>query len=210
MPRVVPNQKETFENDDLLRRLSRETEIRYTSYRDRQVEDRREKFREGCEKGYTEVVFLKSRFIFNGVCVIWKGSVDLTRLDGSGRLEFDVEKAKIEERLLDEEVSCYRRRLQEFEEKERLYFLQQQQQQQNEEKAKKAEAELRRRQYSFFEAVRPPTVSSLQQTPHFHFELCPPPPPPPPPSHPFLTAPGYHRMKGFFNETNRGKIRELK
>lgn len=88
-------------------------------------------------------VHLKSRFIFNGVCVIWRGSIDLTRLDGSGRLEFDAEKAKIEERLLNEEVSCYRRRLQEFEEKERLYFLQQQQQQQqNEEKAKKAEAEV--------------------------------------------------------------------
>lgn len=64
MPRVVPNQKETFENDDLLRRLSRETEIRYTSFRDRQIEDRREKFKEGCEKGYTEVVSLFSSFTF--------------------------------------------------------------------------------------------------------------------------------------------------
>ena len=31
----------------------------------------------------------------NGVCVQWKGWVDLQRLDGTGCLEFDEERAKV-------------------------------------------------------------------------------------------------------------------
>ena len=40
-------------------------------------------------------VFIKSRFIMNGVCVVWKGWLDLQRLDGAGYLEFDEDKAKV-------------------------------------------------------------------------------------------------------------------
>lgn len=31
----------------------------------------------------------------NGVCVVWKGWIDLQRLDGAGYLEFDEDKAKV-------------------------------------------------------------------------------------------------------------------
>lgn len=31
----------------------------------------------------------------NGVCVVWKGWLDLQRLDGAGYLEFDEDKAKV-------------------------------------------------------------------------------------------------------------------
>ena len=31
----------------------------------------------------------------NGVCVIWKGWIDLQRLDGSGYLDFDEERAQV-------------------------------------------------------------------------------------------------------------------
>lgn len=31
----------------------------------------------------------------NGVCVVWKGWIDLQRLDGAGYLEFDEDYAKV-------------------------------------------------------------------------------------------------------------------
>lgn len=31
----------------------------------------------------------------NGVCVVWKGWLDLQRLDGAGYLEFDEDKAQV-------------------------------------------------------------------------------------------------------------------
>ena len=40
-------------------------------------------------------VHLKSQFILNGVCVIWRGWVDLQRLDGTGCLEFDEDRARV-------------------------------------------------------------------------------------------------------------------
>lgn len=61
-------------------------------------------------------VHLRSPFILNGVCVRWKGWLDLERLDGVGCLEFDDDTASIEDAKLREQVECYNRRLREFEE----------------------------------------------------------------------------------------------
>lgn len=33
--------------------------------------------------------------ILNGVCVIWRGWIDLQRLDGMGYLEYDDERAQV-------------------------------------------------------------------------------------------------------------------
>ncbi|CAH1644955.1 unnamed protein product [Spodoptera littoralis] len=118
MPRVVPDQKAKFESDDLFKRLSRESEVRYTGYRDRPPEERQMRFQSGCREGHTEIAFtatgtnlqlvfdhspynnrgcdfqkesgkahIVSRFIMNGVCVRWRGWIDLERLDGVGCLE---------------------------------------------------------------------------------------------------------------------------
>ena len=40
-------------------------------------------------------VHLKSQFIMNGVCVIFRGALDLNRLDGVASLEFDSERAEV-------------------------------------------------------------------------------------------------------------------
>jgi hypothetical protein len=40
-------------------------------------------------------VHLRSHFIMNGVCVRWRGWVDLERLDGVGCLEYDEDKAQV-------------------------------------------------------------------------------------------------------------------
>ena len=40
-------------------------------------------------------VHLKAPMILNGVCVIWRGWIDLQRLDGMGYLEYDDERAQV-------------------------------------------------------------------------------------------------------------------
>lgn len=42
---------------------------------------------------------LKSPFILNGVCVFWRGWIDIQRLEGFGCLEFDTEGAQMEDSL---------------------------------------------------------------------------------------------------------------
>ncbi|KAK8390173.1 hypothetical protein O3P69_013025 [Scylla paramamosain] len=61
MPRVVPDQKTKFESDELFRRLARETEqVRYTGFRDRPSEERRQKFQSQCRDGCTELAFVNT------------------------------------------------------------------------------------------------------------------------------------------------------
>ncbi|VVC97381.1 unnamed protein product [Leptidea sinapis] len=152
MPRVVPDQKSRFESEDLFKRLSRESEVRYTGYRDRPPEERQMRFTSGCREGHTEIAFtatgtnlqlvfdhspynnrgcdfqkengkahIVSRFIMNGVCVRWRGWIDLERLDGAGCLELDEERAAIEDAALRDQIERYNQRLREFEDKQRAY-----------------------------------------------------------------------------------------
>ncbi|KAH9407348.1 hypothetical protein TYRP_012901 [Tyrophagus putrescentiae] len=69
MPRVVTDQKAKFENDELFRKLSRESEIRYTGYRDRPLEERQIRFINGCREGHTDVAFTSTgtnlQLVFN-------------------------------------------------------------------------------------------------------------------------------------------------
>nr|CAD7594081.1 unnamed protein product [Timema genevievae] len=69
MPRVVPDQKSKFESDELFRRLSRESEVRYTGYRDRPQEERQVRFQNGCREGHTEIAFVATgtniQLVFN-------------------------------------------------------------------------------------------------------------------------------------------------
>ncbi|KAI0210791.1 Protein big brother [Lamellibrachia satsuma] len=151
MPRVVPDQRDKFENDELFRKLSRETEIRYTGFRDRQPEERHIRFQSDCREGHADIgypgsginlqlafvsnawsdveedrvatqefvdfqrehgkVHLKSQFIMNGVSVMWRGWIDLQRLDGAGWLEFDEERARVEDQILREQIEQYNRHL---------------------------------------------------------------------------------------------------
>lgn len=162
MPRVVPDQKGKFEQDELFRRLGRESDVRYTGYRDRPTEERQVRFQTGCREGHTEVAFvatgtniqlvfhtgtngythgehgrecdfekehgkvhLRSHFIMNGVCVRWRGWIDLERLEGIGCLEFDEKAAAIEDAMLRDQIERYNQRLRDFDEKQRAYRQQQ-------------------------------------------------------------------------------------
>ena len=61
-------------------------------------------------------VHIRSPLILNGVCVRFKGYVDMERLGGVACLEFDEESAKVEDVILREQVEAYNRRMKEFEE----------------------------------------------------------------------------------------------
>ena len=54
--------------------------------------------------------------ILNGVCIKWKGYMDMERLDGVGSIEFDEETAKVEDTILREQVEAYNKRMKDFEE----------------------------------------------------------------------------------------------
>lgn len=65
---------------------------------------------------------IQSSLIMNGVCVRWRGWIDLQRLDGVACLEFDEERAAIEDAMLREQIKRYDAFLnKEMEEKNRLY-----------------------------------------------------------------------------------------
>lgn len=155
MPRVVPDQKAKFESDELFRRLSRESEVRYTGHRDRPMDEKIKRFLAACQEGHTEIAFaatgtnlqlvfnpptpgyisdnqcdfekeqgkvnIKSSFIMNGVCVRWRGYIDLERLEGVGCLEFDEEAAMREDAILREQMERYTQRLREYEENKPRY-----------------------------------------------------------------------------------------
>ncbi|RMC09135.1 hypothetical protein DUI87_14142 [Hirundo rustica rustica] len=207
MPRVVPDQRSKFENEEFFRKLSRECEIKYTGFRDRPHEERQARFQNACRDGRSEIafvatgtnlslqffpaswqgeqrqtptreyvdfereggkwsvyhvkspgrllfqclkvgydsgeggmdgwtdvaryewadvcvmrqrVYLKAPMILNGVCVIWKGWIDLQRLDGMGCLEFDEERAQ-EDALAQQAFEEARRRTREFEDRDRSH-----------------------------------------------------------------------------------------
>lgn len=47
---------------------------------------------------------IKSGFILNGVCVLWRGWIDLQRLEGFGCLEFDEYRAYLEDAMLKQQI----------------------------------------------------------------------------------------------------------
>ncbi|XP_078113922.1 core-binding factor subunit beta isoform X2 [Sander vitreus] len=176
MPRVVPDQRSKFENEEFFRKLSRECEIKYTGFRDRPHEERQARFQNACRDGRSEIafvatgtnlslqffpanlhgdqrqvpareyvdferetgkvvvcstasaktgkkkiVYLKAPMILNGVCVIWKGWIDLQRLDGMGFLEYDEERAQQEDALAQAAFEEARRRTRDFEDRDRSH-----------------------------------------------------------------------------------------
>ena len=57
----------------------------------------------------------------NGVCVKFKGWLDLERLDGVGCLEYDERRATHEDAILRDQIDRYNQRLRDFEDKQRAY-----------------------------------------------------------------------------------------
>ena len=64
-------------------------------------------------------VHISSSFILNGVCVRWRGWLDLERLDGSGLLELDEALMLREEANLQKHLHMVHQRLRDCEERYR-------------------------------------------------------------------------------------------
>ncbi|CAI8034704.1 Core-binding factor subunit beta [Geodia barretti] len=58
MPRVVPDQKNKYETDELFKKLSQDVDVKYTGYRDRPVEERRRRFLEDLQEGHSVITFI--------------------------------------------------------------------------------------------------------------------------------------------------------
>jgi len=57
----------------------------------------------------------------NGVCVRFRGFIDLERLDGNGCLEYDERRGAHEDAILKEQLERYSQRLKDFEDSKRAY-----------------------------------------------------------------------------------------
>ena len=63
---------------------------------------------------------ISASLILNGVAVKWVGHIDLERLEGTGRVEFDHQLAKAEDEVLQQQVQFYTERLKDIEERTQL------------------------------------------------------------------------------------------
>ncbi|XP_040564425.1 core-binding factor subunit beta [Lepeophtheirus salmonis] len=154
IPSSLPykEQKEKFESDDLFKKLARESEVRYTAFRDRPLHERQVKFQHSCREGSIELAQLSTGFSFflnwnvldngygdprtmsrvdyhkergkvhfdvpfivNGVCVRWKGVLNMEKLDGVGALRFDDDSARIEDMAMRDKVESYKHAFREWE-----------------------------------------------------------------------------------------------
>nr|XP_019957781.1 PREDICTED: core-binding factor subunit beta isoform X2 [Paralichthys olivaceus] len=141
MPRVVPDQRSKFENEEFFRKLSRECEAFVATGTNlslqffpanvhgdqRQVPTReyvdfeRETGKVSDKDKKNARVYLKAPMILNGVCVMWRGWIDLQRLDGMGYLEYDDERAQHEDALAQAAFEEARRRTRDFEDRDRSH-----------------------------------------------------------------------------------------
>jgi hypothetical protein len=64
-------------------------------------------------------VHIKSHLIMNGVCIKFRGWLDLERLDGIGCAEFDEKRAAHEDIILREQLDRYNQRLRDFEDRQK-------------------------------------------------------------------------------------------
>lgn len=58
MPRVFPDQKNKFDSDDIFKKLSQESDVKYTGYKDKPHEERKQKFLQDLSEGHTVVTFI--------------------------------------------------------------------------------------------------------------------------------------------------------
>lgn len=58
MPRVVPDQKTKYETDELFKKLSQETDVKFTGYKDRPFEERKKKFIDDVTQGHSVITFI--------------------------------------------------------------------------------------------------------------------------------------------------------
>ena len=93
MTRVVPDQKSKFESEELFKKLSKESEIRYTGYRDRSHEERVLRFQSECREGKCPISFSASGT--NLILFLGPKLKDKAKSPSKEFLDFDQEPGKV-------------------------------------------------------------------------------------------------------------------
>ncbi|KAM6118157.1 core-binding factor subunit beta isoform X4 [Numenius arquata] len=121
MPRVVPDQRSKFENEEFFRKLSRECEIKYTGFRDRPHEERQARFQNACRDGRSEIAFVATgtNLSLQFFPASWQGEQRQTPT--REYVDFEREGGKQEDALAQQAFEEARRRTREFEDRDRSH-----------------------------------------------------------------------------------------
>ncbi|XP_029464564.1 core-binding factor subunit beta isoform X9 [Rhinatrema bivittatum] len=121
MPRVVPDQRSKFENEEFFRKLSRECEIKYTGFRDRPHEERQARFQNACRDGRSEIAFVATgtNLSLQFFPASWQG--EQRQAPTREYVDFERETGKQEDALAQQAFEDARRRNREFEDRDRSH-----------------------------------------------------------------------------------------
>ncbi|XP_052822981.1 core-binding factor subunit beta isoform X2 [Octopus bimaculoides] len=122
MPKVVPDQRDKFEHDDLFRKLSHESEIKYTGFRDKPEEERQLRFQTECREGHADIAFVSTgtTFSLSFAAKSWSDKPE-DRIATTEFVNFERESGKVEDAILREQTDQYNRRIRGFEERQRQF-----------------------------------------------------------------------------------------
>ncbi|XP_075925776.1 core-binding factor subunit beta isoform X3 [Petromyzon marinus] len=122
MPRVVPDQRSKFDNEEFFRKLSRECEVKYTGYRDRPQEERQMRFQSACREGRSDLAFVATgtnlSLQFLPPTFHTEGQRPAPTRD---YVDFEREQGKQEDLLAQQAFEEARRRARDFEDRERVH-----------------------------------------------------------------------------------------
>ncbi|XP_071394523.1 core-binding factor subunit beta isoform X4 [Centroberyx affinis] len=121
MPRVVPDQRSKFENEEFFRKLSRECEIKYTGFRDRPHEERQARFQNACRDGRSEVAFVATGTNLSLQFFPANLHGDQRQAPTRDYVDFERETGKHEDALAQAAFEEARRRTRDFEDRDRSH-----------------------------------------------------------------------------------------
>ncbi|XP_051512841.1 core-binding factor subunit beta isoform X4 [Myxocyprinus asiaticus] len=121
MPRVVPDQRSKFENEEFFRKLSRECEIKYTGFRDRPHEERQARFQNACRDGRSEIAFVATGTNLSLQFFPANLHGDQRQAPTREYVDFERETGKHEDALAQAAFEEARRRTRDFEDRDRSH-----------------------------------------------------------------------------------------
>ncbi|XP_070763552.1 core-binding factor subunit beta isoform X5 [Enoplosus armatus] len=121
MPRVVPDQRSKFENEEFFRKLSRECEIKYTGFRDRPHEERQARFQNACRDGRSEIAFVATGTNLSLQFFPANLHGDQRQVPTREYVDFERETGKQEDALAQAAFEEARRRTRDFEDRDRSH-----------------------------------------------------------------------------------------
>ena len=95
MPRVVADQRSTFESNELFRRLSNDCETKYIGYISSNLEERRARFQTSCRNGRAEIAFVNCGLNLVLQFFPWSADQSQGASPSNDYVNFDIEPGKV-------------------------------------------------------------------------------------------------------------------